>query len=59
VIIDAPGHKEFLKNMITGAANAEAALLLIDANEGRAGAIAPPRLPAQSAGHPPDRRAGQ
>src|SRR5467141_5266062 len=34
VIIDAPGHKEFLKNMITGAANAEAALLLIDAQEG-------------------------
>ena len=34
VIIDAPGHKEFLKNMISGAANAEAALLIIDANEG-------------------------
>ncbi len=34
VIIDAPGHKEFLKNMITGAANAQAALLLIDAQEG-------------------------
>src|SRR5688500_4221798 len=34
VIIDAPGHKEILKNMVTGAANAEAALLLIDANEG-------------------------
>jgi bifunctional enzyme CysN/CysC len=34
VIIDAPGHKEFLKNMITGAASAEAALLLIDAHEG-------------------------
>jgi bifunctional enzyme CysN/CysC len=34
VIIDAPGHKEFLKNMITGAASAEAALLLIDAREG-------------------------
>jgi bifunctional enzyme CysN/CysC len=34
VIIDAPGHKEFLKNMVTGAAHAEAALLLIDANEG-------------------------
>ena len=34
VIIDAPGHKEFLKNMVTGAANAEAALLLIDAAEG-------------------------
>ncbi|HEY5563541.1 MAG TPA: GTP-binding protein [Clostridiaceae bacterium] len=34
VIIDAPGHVEFLKNMITGAASAEAALLIIDANEG-------------------------
>lgn len=34
VIIDAPGHKEFLKNMISGAANAEAALLIIDAGEG-------------------------
>lgn len=34
VIIDAPGHKEFLKNMVSGAANAEAALLVIDANEG-------------------------
>jgi bifunctional enzyme CysN/CysC len=34
VIIDAPGHKEFLKNMVTGAASSEAALLLIDAAEG-------------------------
>jgi bifunctional enzyme CysN/CysC len=34
VIIDAPGHKEFLKNMITGAASADAALLLCDAAEG-------------------------
>lgn len=33
-IIDAPGHREFLKNMITGAASADAALLLIDAEEG-------------------------
>jgi bifunctional enzyme CysN/CysC len=33
-IIDAPGHKEFLKNMVTGAASSEAALLLIDAHEG-------------------------
>jgi len=34
VIIDAPGHKEFLRNMITGASYAEAAVLIIDANEG-------------------------
>src|SRR5467141_997558 len=34
VIIDAPGHQEFLKNMVTGAASAQAALLLIDAHEG-------------------------
>ncbi len=34
VIIDAPGHVEFLKNMISGAANAEAAFLIIDANRG-------------------------
>ena len=34
LIIDAPGHIEFLKNMITGASRAEAALLVIDAHEG-------------------------
>src|SRR3954465_3024364 len=34
VIIDAPGHKEFLKNMITGAASADAAILMVDAAEG-------------------------
>ncbi|MDO8581236.1 MAG: GTP-binding protein, partial [Candidatus Omnitrophota bacterium] len=34
IIIDAPGHIEFLKNMITGAARAQAALLVIDADEG-------------------------
>ncbi len=33
-IIDAPGHKEFLKNMITGAAQSDAAVLVIDATEG-------------------------
>src|SRR5262249_19370874 len=34
VLIDAPGHAEFLRNMITGAAQADAAVLIIDAAEG-------------------------
>jgi len=34
VLIDAPGHAEFLRNMITGASQADAALLLVDAAEG-------------------------
>jgi sulfate adenylyltransferase large subunit len=34
VIIDAPGHKEFMRNMITGAAQAEAAVLIIDVSRG-------------------------
>lgn len=34
VIIDAPGHKEFLKNMISGASNAEAAFLIVDGKRG-------------------------
>jgi bifunctional enzyme CysN/CysC len=34
ILIDAPGHIEFLKNMISGAARAEAAVLVIDAKEG-------------------------
>jgi len=34
VLIDAPGHVEFVKNMVSGAARADAALLVIDAMEG-------------------------
>jgi bifunctional enzyme CysN/CysC len=34
VIIDAPGHQEFIKNMITGAASADAAIVVIAADEG-------------------------
>jgi sulfate adenylyltransferase large subunit len=34
VIIDAPGHKEFMKNMITGASQAETSILVVDVNEG-------------------------
>ena len=34
ILIDAPGHQEFLRNMITGASSAEIAILIIDAVEG-------------------------
>ncbi|CAH2604355.1 Sulfate adenylyltransferase subunit 1 / Adenylyl-sulfate kinase [Rhodovastum atsumiense] len=34
VIVDAPGHRQFLRNMVTGAAGAGAAVLVVDIAEG-------------------------
>lgn len=34
ILIDVPGHTEFIKNMVTGASRAEAAVIVIDAQEG-------------------------
>ena len=34
LLIDAPGHKQFLKNMVSGAAAADTVILVVDAHDG-------------------------
>ncbi|MCZ8283810.1 MAG: GTP-binding protein, partial [Aquidulcibacter sp.] len=32
IVIDAPGHEQYTRNMVTGASNADVAIVLVDAS---------------------------
>ena len=54
-----PGHIQYTRNMVTGASTADLALVLVDARNGIARAVAAPRLPRVAAAHPAPRAVRQ
>ena len=59
VIIDTPGHREFIRNMMSGAADADAGILVDRRARRDRRSDLPPRLPAALARRPRDHRRGQ
>ena len=55
IVADTPGHEQYTRNMATGASNADLAVILVDAAQGRAHPDAAPRLHRLAARHPPRR----
>ena len=55
IVADTPGHEQYTRNMVTGASTADAAVILVDAPQGRADADAPAQLSGVAARHPPRR----
>lgn len=49
-IIDLPGHRDFIKNMITGASQADAAILVLSARPGEAETALAPETPTSPQG---------
>ncbi len=51
IIADAPGHVQYTRNMVTGASNADLAIILIDARQGRGGTNPPAQPGRRADGH--------
>ena len=59
IIADCPGHRQYTRNMVTGASTADLAVVLVDARRGVTEQSKPPRVHQRAAGHPAHGRGDQ